>query len=63
MTEGADRAACCCVYECRCDPERKARRRELERQLLADRKLYGFAVISADGERVDPRTVRMAMDE
>jgi len=50
---------CGCIFECSCEPERKALRREIERQLLEDRRLYGFSVLAADGQRVDPRTVNM----
>lgn len=35
------------------------REAELSRQLLADRREHGFSVVSAAGERVDPRQVRM----
>jgi len=54
---------CCCTYRCLCSAEAKAERAELERQLYQDRKVHGFAVLSADGKRVDPRSVRMLMDE
>lgn len=54
---------CRCVYDCRCSVEAKSRRRELERQLLADRKLYGYSVLDASGRRVDPRNVKMEMED
>lgn len=49
--------------KCFCTLEQKASRRETERQLGADRKLHGFSVMGADGERVDPLSVRMLMDD
>lgn len=34
-------------------------RKQTEKQLLLDRKLYGFSVMDADGRRVDPLSVKM----